>query len=185
MRAVARAPSLREGVVFRIVEREIRRASRRGLRIVHFSVQRDRIHMIVEAADGESLWRGLQRLASRVAMDINRIALRTGKLWRERYHRRDLTSPSQVRNALVYVLMNVRTHDGGNEVLVGHHLTWLDPCSSARWFTDWHPTAGPPHPHVPLSDEPPPVVPARTWLASKGWQPRGLLRFDELPRTPG
>jgi len=185
MRTVRSAPNLREGVVFRVVEREIRGASRRGLRIVHFSVQRDHVHMIVEASDGPSLWRGLQRFESRVAMEINRVAGRSGKLWRERYHRRDLASPSQVRNALVYVLMNVRKRDGGNAILIGHHLTTLDPCSSARWFSDWHPAASPPRAAPRAPDDPPPTVPGQTWLANRGWRPRGLLRFDELPRSPG
>jgi putative transposase len=167
------------------------------MRLVHFSVQSDHVHMIIEASDGLSLSRGLQRFESRVAMEINRIAGRSGKLWRERYHRRDLTSPSQVRNALVYVLMNIRKHDGGNAILIGHHLGTLDPCSSARWFTDWHPAACPPRiegqrARPPSSgraedalDESPPIVPAQTWLANKGWKPRGLLRFDEVPRSPG
>lgn len=112
MRAVRAAPSLRDGVVLRVVTRELRGASRAGLRVVHFSVQRDHVHMIVEATDARSLSRGLQRFESRVAMEINRIAGRSGRLWRERYHRRDLTSPRQVRHALVHMLMNVRKPTG-------------------------------------------------------------------------
>ena len=44
---------------------------------------------------GSRLARGMQRLLSRLAMTINAIAMRHGKLWRDRYHRRDLTTPQQ------------------------------------------------------------------------------------------
>ena len=183
LRAVRLAPNLRLPVIFEVIDRELRAASRQGLRVVHFSVQSDHVHLIVEAMDHESLWRGLQRFESRVAMELNRVARRSGKLWRERYHRHDLATPSQVRNAYVYVLMNVRKHDFVNASILDHHLSTLDPRSSAPWFTGWHPEARPPPRELAASTLPSPVVAPRSWLAATGWRDCGLIRFDEMPRT--
>jgi len=79
-----------------------------------------------------------------------------------------LTTPRAVRNALVYVLMNVRKHHGGD---VG-----LDPCSSALFFDGWREP-------VMVPSKLPPVVRARSWLATVGWRRHGLLGIDERPRA--
>jgi len=72
-----------------------------------------------------------------------------GSLFRERYHAHELSSPSEVRRALVYVLQNVRKHSNERQ-------TGIDPCSSARWFNGWQ--------GIRPSADPPPVSPPRTWL---------------------
>jgi hypothetical protein len=96
---------------------------------VHFSVQADHLHLLIEADDKSSLSRGLMGLAIRVARAVNRALRRQGRVWADRFHSRALTSPREVRNAIVYVLMNAKKHvDAAPN---------LDPCSSAAWFTDW------------------------------------------------
>lgn len=186
MRAVAGMPSLRSQVVFAVVEREVRGGSRKGLRILHFSVQRDHVHMILEAEDATALARGVQRFASRVAMAANAVTRRHGKVWRERYHREDLTTPTQVRNAYVYVLMNHRKHAIQAGSFTEHTFAELDARSSARWFTGWDPRAGPAPGTSASTQTPPPDPPVaapRSWLAATGWQKLGLLRPDEIPRA--
>lgn len=180
VRAVGGAPFLRSQRVFAAIRALFARASERGLRLLHFSVQGNHLHMIVEANEGVALARGMQRLLSRLAMTINAIAMRHGKLWRDRYHRRDLTTPQQFRNALVYVLFNIRKHAlNGNEVELWSEA--LDPCSSAAWFAGWAPNAGPSSRAVARAG---PSIVARphSWLARQGWERRGLLRIDERVR---
>ena len=96
---------------------------------------------------------------------------RRGRVWGDRYHRRDSTSPSDVRNALVYVLANHLKH---GEFDVG----LLDPCSSGPWFTGWSHVLEPP-------SETSPVVPASTWVLRKGWSTMGggPIRLGEVPRA--
>jgi hypothetical protein len=53
-------------------------------------------------------------------------------VWGDRYHRRDLTSARQVRNAILYCLANYKKHQG-----VTDGMPRIDPCSSARWFQGW------------------------------------------------
>jgi len=154
--------------VFPAVHRALAASSHGHFRILHFSVQDDHLHLIVEADDGRTLARGIRGLAIRVARAVNRALGRRGALWGDRYHARALRSPREVRHALVYVLMNRRKH-GGEE-------RGLDPCSSALYFDGWRQPAETP----PLAA---PVARARTWLAAVGWRRHGLLDVDERPRS--
>ena len=140
--------------------------SRGGLRILQFSVQRDHLHLIIEAEDGRALSRGIQGLAIRLAKAVNRILGRRGRVWGDRYHVRTLKTPREVRNALVYVLMNSRKHLPG--------IRGLDPCSSAVWFSGWRS-------RIPAEPTRSPVVAARTWLAAVGWRLHGLIGEEEAP----
>ena len=159
---------LRSDRAFPAVRRALYVASRGNFRIIHFTVQDDHLHLIVEADDTRALSRGMRGLAIRVARAVNRALGRRGAVWGDRFHARALTTPRAVRNALVYVLMNRRKHRAGER--------GLDPCSSAPWFRGWR------EPVATLLG-PPPVVGARTWLAAVGWCRHGLLGLDERPRS--
>src|SRR5438128_10143214 len=89
------------------------KASRGGLRVLHFSVQRDHLHLLVEAVDGCVLSRGLQGLAIRIAKAVNRVLGRRGRVFSDRFHAHALRTPREVRNALVYVLQNWAKHTPG------------------------------------------------------------------------
>ncbi|HEX7126321.1 MAG TPA: transposase [Thermodesulfobacteriota bacterium] len=167
LRAGAGLPNLRSARVFAAVRGALGLASTERFRVVHFSVQHDHLHMLVEASSREALSRGVQGLAIRVARAVNRALGRTGRVWGDRYHARVLTTPREVRNALVYVLNNWKKH--GSEALV------LDRCSSAPWFDGWKGRYG----GVPAGE--PPVVPARTWLLRTGWRRHGLIDVEEAP----
>lgn len=181
-RTVRLSPNLRSQSVFALLRGIFARASEKGFRLLHFSVQSNHLHFIAEADDGVAFARGVQRLLSRVAMAVNALAARSGKLWRDRHQREPLTTPSQVRNALVYVLFNDRKHELATPNPSDAALESADECSSTRWFDAWSPRA--PAPPGLLANAGPPIVAAPlTWLARKGWKRRGLLRFDELPRS--
>jgi REP element-mobilizing transposase RayT len=68
-------------------------------------VQDNHVHMIVEADDNAALARGMKSFTVRANRLFNAAHCRgRGRVWADRYDRRDLESPSQVRNALVYCL---------------------------------------------------------------------------------
>ena len=167
LRAVAEVRCLRAQVVFAMVRGMIARSQRADFRVVHFSVQGSHIHLICEADDGRALGRGMQFLSSMIARGVSSTRGRRGSTWRERYHRRDLTSPRQVRNALRYVLMNHEKHGPQDS----HTGPLLDPCSSALWFDGWSRATAPAlralAKHVRWG---PPVVLAQGWLLRRGWR---------------
>jgi REP element-mobilizing transposase RayT len=69
-------PSLRQTPPFRIVKRALAVATDRfGCRVVHYSVQSNHLHLIVETEDNRSLARGMNGLAVRIARTLNVEAL--------------------------------------------------------------------------------------------------------------
>src|SRR5689334_17319117 len=65
------------------------------VRVTHFSIQSNHLHLIVEADDQLALSRGMQGLVSLLARTINARIGRSGSLFRERYHAHELSSPSE------------------------------------------------------------------------------------------
>jgi REP element-mobilizing transposase RayT len=67
-------PSLRRRAFVRELRRSFAAACERGdFRIAQFSIQRDHIHMLVEAADKRALGRGMKSISARVARAVNRV----------------------------------------------------------------------------------------------------------------
>ena len=171
LRALATVGSLRDFPVLLALEAALAAASSDAFRIVHYSIQHDHLHLILEAHDREARIRGLQGLAIRCARVINRALERKGKVWADRYHARELRTPREVRNALVYVLHNWKKSVRGAES--------LDPCATGYWFDGWKG----PRPLWSLTAHPSPVRAARTWLLTTGWRRHGLIGFDERPAS--
>jgi putative transposase len=172
MRTRADIPSLRSDAAFPAVRTALKAASKSAFRVTQFSVQSDHVHLVVEGTDKTTLALGLRGLVVRVARAINRALGRTGSVWSDRYHARALTTPREVRQGLVYVLMNFRKH-------LRHQPWGLDPCSSAPWFDGFRDLARirPP----PAAPGDPAVAPSRTWLGNVGWRRHGLIGIYERP----
>jgi len=194
LRARQGLSTLRKHEVFLEVRRALAAGRERfGFRLVHFSVQRDHLHLLAEAADRRALSRGVQGLAIRLARAINRRLRRRGKVFAARYHARALKTPRAVRWALRYVLLNVRKHER-DAVPFG----FVDSCSSAAWFDGFArprelvfgarecraafraqaviaPGAAS---RSPLAS---PVVAARTWLLTVGQSRMAPFDVDDAP----
>src|SRR3954470_24362488 len=83
-----------------------------GMRLVHFAVLGNHVHMICEADDTAALSRGMQGLEIRMAKALNRAQGRSGTVFSDRYHARILRTPAQTKNAVRYVLRNHERHFG-------------------------------------------------------------------------
>ena len=161
----------------RALREVLRQACERGnFRVVHYSVQHDHVHLIVESAGKQALGRGMMSVGTRFARLVNRVFGRRGAVLDGRYHLRVLRTPREVRNALAYVLLNARRHwrkRNGSAPPVR-----LDEASSGRWFDGWRPGV---RFRVPVPDDPCEVASARTWLLRKGWRRWGLIDLAEVP----
>jgi REP element-mobilizing transposase RayT len=161
-----------EGCLGEIAEKARKKGAE--FRVVHYSIQREHLHLIVEAHNRKELSRGLKGLAGRIAKRINRLLDRKGAVFVDRYFERILRSPKQTRHCLLYVLNNARRHAAQAGMLCA--AGWLDPCSSAAAFDGWRAPIAAPH------GPDPPVSAPHTWLLKKGWRRHGLLRVDAVPR---
>ncbi|OJY16778.1 MAG: hypothetical protein BGO98_11325 [Myxococcales bacterium 68-20] len=206
MRARRDVPPLRSQLVRNLVRDVLKAQAKRSyateFQVVHFSIQRDHLHLIVEALlpkgaddgaghDGalgeranrratqaranqerEALRRGISGLAISFARQLNRRLGRRGKVWADRHHRRDLESPTAVRNTILYVLQNWLRH--GMKTF-GDGV--VDPYSTALRFRGWadaHATT--------IETEPWPDPSPRTWLLREGWtRAGGPLRTTDVP----
>jgi REP element-mobilizing transposase RayT len=136
-------PNLRTSSLAPLIVNAIRESQSESFRVIHFSIQHDPLHLIVEADGKAALANGMHALERRLARRINLQLGRGGPLFGDRYHGRALKTPTEVRNAVRYVLLNWEHHEGAEGV---------DPYSSA---------------HLELR---PVVAEARTWLGAVGWR---------------
>jgi hypothetical protein len=159
--------NLRSKRSFRAIELALVAARKvQDARIVHYSVQGNHVHLVMEADDRRALGRRVQGLEIRIARAMNRVMGRKrGGVFADRYHARPLRTPLEVRRALEYVLKNRRHH-------VGPTAAEIDPYSSGDCFDGWDVTVRPPSPprrEFPLVRRP------RSWLLRAGWQIHGLV----------
>jgi putative transposase len=135
------------------VEAALREARERlGVRIIHYSIQGNHLHLIVEAQSVEALSRAMQGFAIRLAKRLNKLAGRHGGVFADRFHARPLKTPREAKRAVRYVLTNYRHH--ALEYLPDG---WTDALASAR-FTQERPSADSP------------VVAPSVWLLRVGWR---------------
>ncbi len=164
-------PSLRTVKLVRELERSWAKACDRGtFRLAHYSIQANHVHLIVEAKDADALGRGMKSLGARLARAVNRVFARRGPVLKDRYHHVVLKTPTQVRNALRYVLLNARRHmkRAGGAVRI-------DPASSGRWFGGWKRSARTSVQTARGRPDMRATALTRTWLLSEGWKKAGPL----------
>jgi len=188
MRVVPAVGSLRRREMYKAIRNASIAAARSGrFRIVHASLQRDHLHMLVEAEHKSALARGMQGFQISAAKHIN-AALgdgaqpRRGKVFSDRYHLEVITSPRQARHAISYVLGNWRHHGEDRGELSS---SWLvDPFSSAILFPDWIERQDEPW-LWPMRETYDPLVVFRpnTWLLAEGWKKAGTISYRAVPGT--
>ena len=152
---------------------------RHGFRVVHYSIQRDHVHLLIEAHTNHSIACGMKSVGARIGKLTNRLFQRKGKVLDGRYHLRPLRTPLEVHRALRYVLLNHR-HHAAQRRKPAHSTHRVqaqpDPASSGRWFDGWRIATVPPNP-TDICE----VAPARTWLLQTAWRRHGLIHPAEVP----
>jgi putative transposase len=152
-------PNLQARRIFPQLCESFRRCHEKGFfRVVHFSVQGNHVHAVVEADNVESLSRGMQGLGVSMAKRVNRVTGRRGPVFDDRFYARALRSPREVANAVRYVLHNGEVHDRRMGVGVDRRGA-PDSFSSAA-----------------CKQDPPLTSPPATWLLSCGWLRAGPMR---------
>ncbi|HEX8107132.1 MAG TPA: transposase [Kofleriaceae bacterium] len=190
MRMAPEVGSLRRRTMYKALrDATITAALRERIRIVHISLQRTHVHMLVEADHKAALARGMQGFTIAAARNIN-TALgngarrRRGKVFADRYHVEVITTPTRARHAISYILSNWRKHGEDRD---GLPSTWLvDPFSSGISFPDWQELEGQPW-MWPVRETYDPLVVRRprSWLLREGWKlVGGPISARDVPSKP-
>jgi REP element-mobilizing transposase RayT len=189
MRVVPAVGSLRRRALYKAMrDASITAAVRERFRIVHISLQRTHVHMLVEAEHKAALSRGMQGFQISAARNVN-TALgdgerrRRGKVFADRYHLEVITTPTRARHAIGYVLSNWRKHGEDRD---GLPSTWLvDPFSTGILFPDWKELQDQAW-MWPVRETYDPLVVRRpqTWLLREGWKlGGGAISARDVPGT--
>ena len=173
---------LRRGRAYQAFRRALQTALKRlDFRVVQISLQREHVHLVVEANDERALAKGMQGLQIAAARYLNAVVWhergvrRKGRVFVDRYHARILRTPTEVRNVLNYVMNNWRHHheDEGFE-----SQFWdVDYLSSAPSFPHWREGA----PALPPWYERLPTSLPDSWLLRVGWMRAGELSWRAVP----
>ncbi len=187
LRVAPAVGSLRRRKMFQALrEATIVAAVRERIRIVHISLQRTHVHLLVEAQDKGALARGMQGFQVSAARNVNRMLgdgeyrRRRGTVFVDRYHLEVITSPRRARHALSYVLNNFRKHGEDQQGLAS---TWLvDPFSSGISFPDWKELEDKAV-MWPLRETYDPLIVRRpaSWLLREGWKLAGAISARDVP----
>jgi REP element-mobilizing transposase RayT len=187
MRLVDGVISLRKRDMYLAVrEATIAVLGREGFRICYLSIQRNHLHLLVEATGKRVLSRGLQAFQISAAKHINAAITarmrerRRGRVFADRYNSRALTSPRAVRHAICYVLNNWRRHEEDRAKVT---KTWkLDPFSNAIDFPGWKERDDSPFLYRPPRSYQQLVTwLPKTWLLREGWKKHGMISVFEVP----
>jgi putative transposase len=151
--------NLRSRRCFRAVEEcLIDGRDRFSLCVVELSILGNHLHLLVEADSNGALSKGMKGLCVRLAKSLNRVMRRHGAVFADHYHSRVLDSPTQVANAMAYIVANAEHHYGerGPDRYSSHVY---DPAQRARVLST-----------------------PRSWLLRTGW--RKAHRLPECLTAP-
>ena len=165
------------------------RGEQGAFRIIHISIQRLHVHLLVEAQHQAALSSGMQSFQISAAKHLNRAVSvgrperRRGTVFPDRFHQQIITNGKQARNTLSYVLNNWRKH---GEDRAKQARDWkVDPYSTAVLFPGWKERADQwelwywRDTYDPLC-----VYTPSTWLLKEVWRSHGLISYDETPSLP-
>jgi len=181
--------ALREATIA-VARRELNELEVGAFRIVHISIQRTHVHMLVEAGHKMALSRGMQSFQISAAKHLNRAVSikqptrRRGTVFPDRFHQEIIKTPRQARHALAYVLNNWRKHREDQSATT---RKWnVDAFSTGALFAGWREREDEAlmwrwrDTYQPLV-----VYLPRTWLLQEGWRKGGgSISFRHVPSQP-
>jgi REP element-mobilizing transposase RayT len=194
LRAIGAVGSLRRRSTYQAIrEATLTTARREDFRIVHVSIQRTHVHLLVEADNKEALASGMQGFQISAAKHLNAAISkhrsgprRRGRVFPDRYHAEIITSPRQARHALAYVLLNWRKHEEDRrQPMAAWKVDWFSTAAMFPWWAEYAPYEEEPFLwRGPETYDPLVVYQPRTWLLRTGWRKGGApISIREVPST--
>jgi REP element-mobilizing transposase RayT len=109
-------------MILKHLKHSIKRGRLKGLRIIHFSLQNDHVHLYAESESNLILTQGMKALGVSFAKRVNKYFKTKGQVYKTRFHLRVLRSASEAKNVINYILKNGFKHN--------RTKSFIDPYSS-------------------------------------------------------
>jgi len=103
--------------VLAILKRSILNARKQGLKVIHFSLEYDHVHLLIEADNNLILGKGMQAFGVTFSKAINRLKKLTGEVYKHRYHFRRISSSSELKNVMNYIFTNGLKHKTSKSIV--------------------------------------------------------------------
>ena len=116
-------------VVLRILKHAIFRSRLQGLKVIHFSLEYDHVHLYVECGDNHVLGKSMKAFGVSFVKGINKYKKSLGSLYKYRYHLHIIKSAREAKNVINYILKNGIKH--------GRTLKVINPYNSALVLHDF------------------------------------------------
>ena len=165
LRAARGVPSLRSRGLFTAVRDAITQTGDAAFRVLHFSVQQDHVHAILEGDSHDALVAGIRGLVIRIALAVKRVA-RVRKVWAI------ATTHARWRRRARFATRSPTCCSTSGSICARRPASILaaQGPGSAAGRVATNPAAAPA-----------PTSAARTWLAATGWRRLGLIHTHEQP----
>lgn len=101
---------LKNKQTLKVMWNAIKKARMIGLKIIHYTLEYDHVHLLVEADSKAELGSGMQSFGITFSKGINKLKKAKGQVYKTRYHLRKLKTPAEVKNVIQYILGNSVKH---------------------------------------------------------------------------
>ncbi|MGZ3788931.1 MAG: transposase [Bacteriovorax sp.] len=101
---------LKNKSVLGILKRAILNARRQGLKVIHYSLEYDHVHLLIEAENNHILGKGMQAFGVTLSKAINRMRRLKGGVYKHRYHFRQISGTRELKNVMKYIFTNGLKH---------------------------------------------------------------------------
>ena len=102
--------NIQNKVILNGLRHAIMRARLQGLKIIHFSLEKNHVHLYVESQNNEILGRAMKAFGVSLVKKINRHFKTNGSCYKTRYHLHILRSATEVKRVIHYILNNGIKH---------------------------------------------------------------------------
>jgi hypothetical protein len=92
-------------------------ARKMGLRVIHFTLEYDHVHLLIEAENNLILGKGMQAFGVTFSKALNRMRKIKGTVYKHRYHFRKIVGARQLKNVLNYIFNNGLKHQTAKSLI--------------------------------------------------------------------
>ncbi len=111
--------------ILRHLKHAILRARKMGLKIIHYSLEHNHVHLYTECDSNLILTKSMKAFGVSFAKRINAHFKTRGQVYRTRFHMRILRSASAVKNVINYILKNGMKHGRSHSFFDPYNTTFV------------------------------------------------------------